>query len=285
MQSALNAEQGVERELKAFMPRPFLLFGLPHHKPEGNEFKRQNGDVRIKLVSDSDYGVPHGQDRLFPLLIGSAFAALGMPENNIFRFRALQDVLDLFQLPDKGANHLRVRDWFRRWSHTIVFCDRITLEGNRVTEEFSSHRLVNKYQLWSDDNNPNQHTLFHNIVEVDHEFADEMRAHQIPVRLDLVRALRQNSGALDLALWLSYRGYGLARKNRDKIVVPVLGNGGLVEQLGCEIAQPKNVHTALKRWLATIRAAWANCPHELSPDGNSMIVLNVRGRWSYRRDF
>lgn len=297
---ALNAEQGIEPKLKAFMPRPFVLFGLPHHKPSENEYTRQNGELTFTLVSKAKYGVPHGQDRLFPLLVGSAFAAVGMPENNTFCFRALADVLELFQLPNAGVSHLRVRDWFRRWSHTTVYCDRITREGTRVAEEFSGYRLVNRYQLWSDDrSHPNQYTLFQNVVELDAHFANDLRKHQVPVRLDLVRALRQNSGALDLALWLSYRSYGLARINREKISVPIFGNGGLFEQLGCAIAQPKHARESLKKWLAAIRAAWANCPHELTPDGNSIIVraqharpmelpkefLRSVSRWTGSKDF
>jgi hypothetical protein len=202
-----------------------------------------------------------------------------MPENNIFCFRALADVLELFQLPNAGTSHLRVRDWFRRWSHTAVYCDRVTSDGEGVEEEFSGYRLVTRYLLWTDNRaHPNQHTLFQNVVELDSHFADEMRKHQVPVRLDLVRALRQNSGALDLALWLSYRGYGLARTNREKVSIPLLGNGGLLEQLGCEIAQPFHARAASKKWLAAIRTAWASCPHELSPDGNSLIVRAERAR-------
>lgn len=276
---ALAAQQGLQPELKGFIPRHFVLFGVPHNKPAGTEYIRRNGELEFTLVAKKKFGLPHGQDRLFPIFVGSAFAALGMPENNLFCFRAVADVLDLFGLPDKGANHLRVRDWFRRWHYTTFFCSRTTVEDGGTLEESEGYRLVSRYRLWFDSKtHPNQYTLFRNVVKLDPFFADDLRENPVPVRLDVVRGLRQNSGALDLALWLGYRSHSLARANRAEVKIPVFGEGGLLEQLGCEIAGTRKVRQTLKRWQSAIRAQWARCPHELAADGNSILVRAERGR-------
>jgi hypothetical protein len=275
---AIDAQQGLTPELKGFIPRPFVLFGIPHHKPKGTEYVRRNGDTEFTLVAQAKYGLPHGQDRLFPIFVGSAFAAVGMPANNTFCFRSVADVLELFGIPNKGTTNLRVRDWLRRWHHTTFYSERITVAGRRTLQESQSYRLVSRYRIWTDDHvHPNQHTLFDNVVQLDSFFADDLREHPVPVRLDVVRALKSNSNALGLALWLGYRSHTLALGNRAEVEIPIFGACGLAEQLGCS-GPEKEIRRNLKAWMQAIRTTWVRCPHVLTADGNSFIVRAERGR-------
>jgi len=157
-------------------------------------------------------------------------------------------------------------------------CSVTSADGRTHTEEGDGYRLVRRFRLWFDDHSPNQYTLFRNVAELDTYFADDLRRNPIPVRLDMVRALKANSGALGLGLWLGYRSHTLAVANRHQISVEVFGQGGLLEQLGCETAHERLARQLLRRWMAKIRGHWPNCPHELAPDGNSFVVRAERGR-------
>jgi hypothetical protein len=275
----VDVKTGLEEELKAFCPRDFILFSIPHNCPPGGTYVRRNGDLVFKLIGDEKVGLPHGQDRLLPIFVATAFAAVGMPESNIFCFRSVRDVLHFFGYPMSGVHSLRIRDWFRRWHSTTMLCYRKFKDESREGEEADGYRIVRRYRLWYKENvHPNQHSLFWNLVEVDHYFGDDLRKNPVPISLDLIRALKANSGALGFGCWVGYRSHTLATANQEKVQIQADGPTGLLAQLGCEISDPWKARQTLRRWEATIRSAWPKCPMELVDGGRSIIVHAERGR-------
>src|SRR5262249_13162718 len=108
-----------------------------------------------------------------------------------------------------------------------------------------------------------------NVVRLDARWAGEIRAPPIPVDLQTVRGLRDHPGALDLYQWQIWRSYVVKKKT----CVPLLGEGGLVAQLGCLAGQPaKEIRRRIKEWQALIQLQWRGCPNSLSPDGNAFVL-------------
>jgi hypothetical protein len=287
--SAVDAQQGVAPELKAFMPRDFVLFGLPHNKPSGTEYVRRNGNVEFALVTrekvgNAMVGLPHGQDRLLPIFIATAFSAVGLPENNLFLFRAMRDLIDLFELPYCGDSFDRLQLSLLRWHATTFYCyrglptssDRKSLFTSAI--EGDGYRLLKRCRFWFQrGTHPNQYSLYPNVVELDPYFASDLRKHPIPVSLQVVRALKKSSGALSLALWLSYRSHTLAKANRRDATIPVFGNGGFLDQVGCEIEEPRKARQTLRRWLVAVQACWPKCPVALTKT-DELLVRAELGR-------
>lgn len=291
--SAVDAQQGVAPELKAFMPRDFVLFGLPHNKPSGREYVRRNGDVEFALVTrekldGQPLGLPHGQDRLLPIFLATAFAAVGLPKDNLFTFRAFRDVIDLFDLPYSGNSFERLQTSLLRWHATTFYCysrrerlisnpqDRKSLFASEI--EADGYRLLKRCRLWFQRGaHPNQYSLYPNVVELDAYFADDLRKHPIPVSLQVVRALKKSTGALTLALWASYRSHTLAKAKRQAATIPIFGAGGFLDQIGCEIEEPFKARQTLKRWLTAVNACWPKCPVALT-QRDDLVVRAELGR-------
>jgi hypothetical protein len=291
--SAVDAQQGVAPELKAFMPRDFVLFGLPHNKPTGTEYVRRNGNVEFALVTrekvgNALVGLPHGQDRLLPIFIATAFAAVGLPENNLFTFRAIRDIIDLFELPNCGDSFDRLQTSLLRWHATTFYCysrrdlpvshakDRKSRFATEI--EADGYRLLKRCRLWFQRGvHPNQYSLYPNVVELDAYFANDLRKHPIPISLQVVRALKKSTGALTLALWASYRSHTLAKANRHEAAIPVFGGGGFLDQVGCEIEEPYKARQTLKRWLTAVNACWPKFPVALT-QRDDLLVRAELGR-------
>lgn len=266
---AIDAQQGLAPELKAFAPRDFVLFGLPHHSPAGSTYTRRNGPFELKLIGDPDVGLPHGQDRLLVIFLATAYAALEMPTNNLVCFRKFGDVLELFGSAGSGRQYARVREWCSRWHRTTLISSKL---GENYVEG-DSYRLLRRYRLWSKDTaHPNQYTLFPNLLELDPVFADSLRKGILPIRLDLVRALKDKTNALSLALWQIYRSFLLAKDNCPKLELGVWGPGGVIDQLGFQFGRLDNARTALRRVHDVVKAHWPECPNSLSADGDTFTV-------------
>ena len=72
--------------------------------------------------------------------------------------------------------------------------------------------------------------LAENTVTLSPAFWDELRTHPIPVDTEVVRALANNPGCLDLYTWLTWRCY----QAKDTQRIPLFGPMGLASQLGVQ---------------------------------------------------
>ena len=68
----LDAKQGLAPSSKVFVPRDFVLFGLPHKRVPGGAYVRQSGNTTFKILGDPALGVPFGQDRLIGIFLATA---------------------------------------------------------------------------------------------------------------------------------------------------------------------------------------------------------------------
>jgi hypothetical protein len=101
------------------------------------------------------------------------------------------------------------------------------------------------------------------------QFWDELKRHPIPVDLGMVRALAHSPGALDFALWISWRCW--TAKQEEPI--PLFGDAGLVMQLGVQdYSRDRKFRERISAWLKMVRTLWPTCPASLSGDGQYLVV-------------
>jgi hypothetical protein len=132
---------------------------------------------------------------------------------------------------------------------------------------------MSNYRLWfSTKVHPNQYSLWTSYIKLDSDFADDLRRHPIPINLDMVRALRSKTGAMDLGLWEAWRSHALTKSRQGEVLIEVFGQGGLLEQLGSGIGEEKKARQMLRRWHGLVKTAWTDCPNELTLDGNVLII-------------
>lgn len=256
------------REL-LYAARPFLLCGLPLRRPPKGQLThvRRNGRFLLRVVGDPDHGLPFGQDRLIPIWVATQAIRTRRRE---FSFDSGLQILNELGLARNGNNYRRLVAGFKRvFLSTVVFgTDASTKESTMW--ECSKVSFFDRVRLWTPNHlgespDPGQR----NYVRLSEAFWAEIASHPIPVDAEVVRALANAPGALDFYMWLRWRAYGCTREQQ----IPLLGLGGLADQLGSEgYTRERDFRRTLKRFLDTVRSFWPACPAELSVKSDHLTV-------------
>ena len=248
--------------------RPLILCGLPIRRQPQPYYMRKSGPYTVELISAPQLGVPYGQDRLIPIFLATLFSATGCPEDNRVQFLYARDILRLFDLPFDGKTYQRIKDGFTRWKKTLLSISRkITTKKGKAGEESQAMCLLPQSRLWFQeqeeaDDIPNE-------IWLAPSWAEEIRQHPIPVDLQSVRALASCPGALDFYQWQAWRSFSITSETH----VSLMGETGLVAQLGCVEGQPaKELRRLISRWQDLIRIHWKDCPNSLSRDGKTFVL-------------
>src|SRR6266700_4835297 len=87
--------------------------------------------------------------------------------------------------------------------------------------------------------------------------------------MEAAKALSCSPAALDLFMWLTYRGFTA----RDAERVPLFGDFGLISQLGsADYARPRKFREKPEGWLDLVRTMWPECPASIDSDGTGLFV-------------
>jgi len=86
----------------------------------------------------------------------------------------------------------------------------------------------------------------------------------MPVDTEVVRALANNPGCLDLYTWLTWRCYQAREVQR----IPLFGPMGLGSQLGVQdYARERKFRERIRQWLELVRLCWPECPAVVASNG------------------
>src|SRR5499427_7464300 len=93
-----------------------------------------------------------------------------------------------------------------------------------------------------------------NSILLSEAFYEEIDQHRIPVEREVVAALANAPGVLDLYLWLVWKTWSL---NRSAVRIPLFSTGGLADQLGTrEYCADRFFRRKLNHWLSQIKILW-----------------------------
>jgi len=113
-----------------------------------------------------------------------------------------------------------------------------------------------------------------NEITLSEAFYNEIDAHRIPVEREVVSALAHAPGVLDLYVWLVWKSWTI---NGHPARIPVLGPGGLNEQLGvADYSLDRRFRHKILTWLSKVKAFWPECPACLTEDRRLLIVHSSR---------
>lgn len=192
---------------------------LPHSKPAdgATEFKRSNGFVRVKIIADSDYGLPFGTyPRLLLTWVTTEATRTRSPQlvlgNSLSEFMSKLDLNS-----DNGGKRgtiPRVREHMQR-----LFTSTVSATYEREGE--SRHigfRPVEDAHLFWDPKSPTQGALWQSTIELNQKFYEEITRHPVPVDMAALRALAKTKSplALDIYQWLTCRMSYL----REDVTIP-----------------------------------------------------------------
>ena len=222
---------GDEENGIGFLYSGWCQAALPHRKLP-NEAGWQIESERMALVVEpgmrptasgkpEPVGVPYGsRARLIMIYLQSE--AVRTQSREIVLGRSLRDWLSKMGIPVGGKTLKDVREQCERISRcrlslTIRHGSRVGLTNQNVVDT----------ALFIDGDQPGQGSLFTETARLSEGFYDQLRRHPVPLQDAAIRAIANNSMALDVYAWLAYRLHSLdaARPISWKAVKTQFGAG------------------------------------------------------------
>jgi len=215
---------------------------LPHSDPKALTWAKTNGDFTLVLTSGADekgvfVGLPYGS---FPRLV-LAYIITRVIRTGECRIDLSSHFSGFLKEIGYTGNHKgnslagkRTRDQLMRLLRASA-----TFEGHEGTAEKGQMASINihvasKFGLWWDFKNPEQDSLWGSWIELSEEFRQAILRAPVPLRTDILKALRKSPLALDVYMWVSYRLFVMQSTGQEAIS---LGYGRLQEQFGTGIAE------------------------------------------------
>jgi len=262
-----------EQPAKSYYTPELIQCTLPHSDPKTPTWVRTNGNYSLVLASGADekgefIGLPYGA---FPRLVlayiitrvkagagrrielsshfGSFLKAIGYTGNLRGSTRASRAI----------QNQLH-----RLLSSRISFQYR---EGDEQRGGISvkNIEIAPEYALWWDYRNPDQGSLWGSYIELSEKFHEAILANPVPLRTDILAALKRSPLALDVYMWVSYRLFTMQAADQEQVT---LGYGRLQEQFGTGTSEAnyRSFRRDFKVSLAKVAEYWR------SPDGDKQLL-------------
>ncbi len=269
---------GEDAQVLGFTPRDFVIFGLPYKNPRTSLYVRRNGALTFTITGGS-HGVPFAQDRLLVIWLATVFKVCGSPETNGIAFDSLREVARSLGKASSGQQRQRIEAGFLRLFDATF----LALDSRPNAIRRGRYQLVQRMRLWreAEGRQPNQHSLWPNILVFEPVFANDIRTGAIPTDFQSVLALSDNMGALSLYQFEAHNSYLQARSGRPDRAVPVLGPLGLLAQIGCNVkaSDTRKARATIRHWHCIVKGLWPDCPNELARNDT---ILVIRGGYAVR---
>ena len=252
----------------AYNARPFVLCGIPLRRPAKNQLIhiRHNGRFFLEIAGHPTYGLPFGQDRLIPIWVATLAV---QQKSRTVRFHSAAQMLDFFHLAKDGRHYRRIVQAFQRVFAATIFFGTDDQPDRHHVADSARFRFFDKLHLWFHDQPMHAHEGAENTIILSEAFYIGIDAHRIPVEREVVAALAHAPGILDFYIWLVWRSWTV---NGSHAYVPLFTDSGLCSQLGTTEYPTRRFRQLISQWLRRVKSLWPQCPAEIAPDGNRLIV-------------
>lgn len=196
---------------KGYIARPFVQATLPHSRVNGTRYERTNGYFTLSITTAfSKIGLPYGTiPRL--LLVWITTEAVKTKSRELILGNSLSEFMSKLGLVPTGGRWgsiTRLKEQANR-----LFSCYIAWQYNPPSGESESEtnyykilsRKKNREIYWWNSKNPDQKNLFESKIKLDYDFYEEIIANPIVVRLEVLKAIKQSSLAVDIYTWITYR--------------------------------------------------------------------------------
>jgi hypothetical protein len=188
---------------------------LPHRRLDNDQGWQIDGE-RVRLIVEpgmrgtesgkpEPVGVPYGS-RARLILIRLQSEALRTQSRDVELGKNLRDWLTKMGIPIGGRSLKEVRDQTERISRC-----RLTFEirhGNRVG---MANQNIMESAIFFEAEDPTRGTLFAQHARLSEAFFSSLQKHPVPIEEAAIRAIANNSMALDIYAWLAYRLHVLVK--------------------------------------------------------------------------
>ncbi len=189
---------------------------LPHRRLADSKGWQVDGDRYCLIVEPGmrrgpggepvHIGVPYGS-RARLILIYLQSEALKTGSREVRLGKSLRDWLRKMGIPVGGKNLMAVREQTERISRC-----RLTFElrqGNRIG--LSNQNIMDTAIFLEPDSDKVQGSLFAQTAKLSEAFYEGLKRHPVPIEETAIRAISNNSMAIDIYVWLAYRLHSLSK--------------------------------------------------------------------------
>jgi hypothetical protein len=229
----------------------------------------KGGSERVRLIVEpgmrgtesgkpEPVGVPYGS-RARLILIRLQSEALRTQSRDVELGKNLRDWLTKMGIPIGGRSLKEVRDQTERISRC-----RLTFEirhGNRVG---MANQNIMESAIFFEAEDPTRGTLFAQHARLSEAFFSSLQKHPVPIEEAAIRAIANNSMALDIYAWLAYRLHVLVKPTP-------ISWWALKQQFGISFARLDNFKTT---FLSNLRLATAVYRDAKIEDSLTGLVLH-----------
>ena len=232
---------------------------LPHSDPKARDWVKTNGSVSLIISSGVDeeltpYGVPYGS---FPRLV-LAYIITRVIQTGERRIELTSHFGSFLKEIGYPGNHKgnsaagnRVRDQLIRLLRaSITFQDKG--EGHLAVQDM---KIAPQFELWFAPKNPEEDSLWESSITISEEFRESILRSPVPLRTDILAALKKSPLALDVYMWVSYRLFTMQATGQSEIS---LSYGQLQTQFGTGIAEEnyRLFRSRFKQAMAEVAQYW-----------------------------
>ena len=199
-------------------------------------------------------GIPYGS-RARLILLRLQSEALRTQSRDVELGRNLHDWLLKMGIPIGGRSFKEVKDQTERISRC-----RLTFEIRRGNRVGLANQNIMDSAVFFESPDPSQGTLFAQHARLSQAFFDALNRHPVPIEEAAVRAISNNSVAIDIYAWLAYRLHSLQKPT------PVSWKA-LKQQFGISFSRLDNFRTTFSSNLRLALAVYRDAKVEDGPAG------------------
>jgi Plasmid encoded RepA protein len=188
---------------------------LPHRRLPSDQGWQIDGE-RVRLIVEpgmrggangkpEPVGVPFGS-RARLILLRLQSEALRTGSRDVELGKSLRDWLSRMGIPVGGRSLKDVRDQTERISRC-----RLTFEVRHGGRIGMANQNIMESAIFLEADNPAQRTLFAQHARLSEAFFESLKRHPVPLEESAIRAIANNSMALDVYAWLAYRLHVLVK--------------------------------------------------------------------------
>jgi Plasmid encoded RepA protein len=188
---------------------------LPHRRLPNDQGWQIDGD-RVRLIVEPGMrggnagkpelvGIPFGS-RARLILLRLQSEALRTNCREVELGKSLRDWLHRMGIPVGGRSLKDVRDQTERISRC-----RLTFEVRQGSRVGMTNQSITESAIFLESEDPSQGQLFAQYATLSTAFFEALKRHPVPIEESAIRAIANNSMALDVYAWLAYRLHVLAK--------------------------------------------------------------------------
>jgi hypothetical protein len=203
---AIEAEDAQTAKQLGFMARAMVIATLPHSKPEGTVFQRQNGHYTLTMTANPQYGLPYGSLPRW-LLAWITTTAVQRKSKVLLLGDTLTEFMNTLGLSCKGGvrgDITRLKNQMLRLFTSHISCTyHNASQGMASGDHFS---ITRSFQLWwKPIHKADADLSAHSSITLASDFFDEIIQRPVPIDFRAMKSLRKSPLQMDIYVWLTYR--------------------------------------------------------------------------------